>query len=112
MPGTILSKFGSKYKVQVPKLKTVVSRDEWHIRKPKSMNSCGSQSYSEKSIRTKGSSSCSQNSRRSQILENSPMETCSQSKNGSEQKQLHTERDDEQSKDVETKKSWSYFMCK
>uniref|UniRef100_A0A1I8B1H5 CCHC-type domain-containing protein n=1 Tax=Meloidogyne hapla TaxID=6305 RepID=A0A1I8B1H5_MELHA len=110
MPGTILSKFGSKYKVEVPKLKTVVSRDEWHIRKPKSMQSCGSQSYSEKSIRTKVSSICSQNSRRSQILEISPIETCSQSKNGSEQKQLHAERDVEQTKDVETKKSWSYFM--
>uniref|UniRef100_A0A1I8BYC0 CCHC-type domain-containing protein n=1 Tax=Meloidogyne hapla TaxID=6305 RepID=A0A1I8BYC0_MELHA len=112
MPGTILSKFGSKYKIQVPKLKTVVSRDEWQIRKPKSIKSCGSQSYSEKSIRTKVSSNCSQSIRRCQILEDNPMETCSQSKNGSEQKQLHTERDDEQTKDVETKKSWSYFMCK
>ncbi|KAL7075685.1 hypothetical protein ACQ4LE_005057 [Meloidogyne hapla] len=106
MPGTILSKFGSKYKVQVPKLKTVISRDEWHIRKPKSIKSSGSQSYSEKSIRTKGSSICSQNSRCSQILENSPMETCSQSKDDSERKMLHAKRDDEQTEDVKMKKSW------
>ncbi|KAL7070486.1 hypothetical protein ACQ4LE_010394 [Meloidogyne hapla] len=107
MPGTILSKFGSKYKIQVPKLKTVVSRDEWQIRKPKSIKSCGSQSYSEKSIRTKVSSNCSQSSRRSQILEDNPMETCSQSKNGSEQKQLHAEQDDKQTEDLEMKKLWA-----
>ena len=68
LPGTILSKFGDDYKVEVPWLKTVVSREKWQLRKPNSIHSKGSYSDStdsRASLRTRESSI------RSQILENS-----------------------------------------
>uniref|UniRef100_A0A914MLF0 CCHC-type domain-containing protein n=1 Tax=Meloidogyne incognita TaxID=6306 RepID=A0A914MLF0_MELIC len=65
LPGTILSKFGDDYKVEVPWLKTVVSREKWQLRKPNSIHSKESYSDSRASLRTKESSI------RSQILENS-----------------------------------------
>ena len=41
LPGTILSKFVGGYKVKVPRLRAIVSREAWQIR-PKSMKSAES----------------------------------------------------------------------
>nr|CAD2124630.1 unnamed protein product [Meloidogyne enterolobii] len=38
LPGTIVSKFVGGYKVKVPRLRAIVSREEWQIR-PRSMKS-------------------------------------------------------------------------
>nr|CAD2199720.1 unnamed protein product [Meloidogyne enterolobii] len=65
LPGTILSKFGDDYKVEVPWLKTVVSREKWQLRKPNSIHSKGNSTDSRARLRTRESSI------RSQILENS-----------------------------------------
>uniref|UniRef100_A0A914MKJ0 Uncharacterized protein n=1 Tax=Meloidogyne incognita TaxID=6306 RepID=A0A914MKJ0_MELIC len=43
LPGTIVSKFVGGYKVKVPRLRAIVSREEWQIR-PKSMKSAESRS--------------------------------------------------------------------
>nr|CAD2193100.1 unnamed protein product [Meloidogyne enterolobii] len=99
LPGTILSKFGDDYKVEVPWLKTVVSREKWQLRKPNSIHSKGSYSDStdsRASLRTRESSI------RSQILENSRYN----SKSAAETKQdprAGTEAKEE-------KKSWVHKM--
>ncbi|CAK5104156.1 unnamed protein product [Meloidogyne enterolobii] len=99
LPGTILSKFGDDYKVEVPWLKTVVSREKWQLRKPNSIHSKGSYSDStdsRASLRTRESSI------RSQIRENSRHN----SKSAAETKQdlrAGTEAKEE-------KKSWVHKM--
>nr|CAD2175794.1 unnamed protein product [Meloidogyne enterolobii] len=99
LPGTILSKFGDDYKVEVPWLKTVVSREKWQLRKSNSIHS--KESYSD-STDSRASLRTRESSIRSQILENSRHN----SKSPAETKNVHcagTEAKQE-------KKSWIHNL--
>ncbi|KAL7078016.1 hypothetical protein ACQ4LE_000006 [Meloidogyne hapla] len=93
LPGTIINKVEEKWKIEVPRLKSIVSREDWQIRKPQSMKPNENYSNSVESLKTMKSSIPSQN------LENSLMESRSMMKDVSKEKHSRGTKDDVEHED-------------
>ncbi|KAL7080038.1 hypothetical protein ACQ4LE_000801 [Meloidogyne hapla] len=93
LPGTIINKVEEKWKIEVPRLKSIVSREDWQIRKPQSMKPNENYSNSVESLKTMKSSIPSQN------LENSLMESRSMMKDVSKEKYSRGTKDDVEHED-------------
>uniref|UniRef100_A0A1I8B0F6 Peptidase A2 domain-containing protein n=1 Tax=Meloidogyne hapla TaxID=6305 RepID=A0A1I8B0F6_MELHA len=93
LPGTIINKVEEKWKIEVPRLKSIVSREDWQIRKPQSMKPNENYSDSVESLKTMKSSIPSQN------LENSLMESRSMMKDVSKEKHSRGTKDDVEHED-------------